>query len=241
VNAERQARWRWTLTIASVAVALFGCAAIMFRFSHVFKTTGILNIEGGTLKWHQSSPRRTPFDPRTKQMLERLAARYPRTRFAWAPSIAQGLWYGRNWPLIEHEPLPSRPFEGIRNGVWVVDSLCLLSEDVAKEMAEYRRKDIRRFPPERFRPAYLEMAPTPFPPPFHIDASSRKPPPPPKLWHIEMPLWIPAALLAALALPMWWSVLHRRRAARAGTCPRCRYDLSGLPPGAPCPECGRLR
>ncbi len=27
---------------------------------------------------------------------------------------------------------------------------------------------------------------------------------------------------------------------RSGTCPSCRYNLKGLPPGAPCPECGRL-
>lgn len=43
---------------------------------------------------------------------------------------------------------------------------------------------------------------------------------------------IPALLAAAGA----YLVLRNRH--RRGTCPRCGYDLSTLPPGAPCPECG---
>jgi hypothetical protein len=30
-----------------------------------------------------------------------------------------------------------------------------------------------------------------------------------------------------------------RAAGERGRCPWCMYDLSGLPPGAACPECGR--
>mgnify|MGYP000989602022 CR=1 FL=1 len=33
------------------------------------------------------------------------------------------------------------------------------------------------------------------------------------------------------------TLLKRRRSLR-GLCPTCRYDLRGLPPGTPCPECG---
>jgi len=32
--------------------------------------------------------------------------------------------------------------------------------------------------------------------------------------------------------------IRRRMAAKAGLCRACRYDLRGLTPGAPCPECG---
>ncbi|MFO0836384.1 MAG: hypothetical protein U0638_15565 [Phycisphaerales bacterium] len=35
------------------------------------------------------------------------------------------------------------------------------------------------------------------------------------------------------------SIRHALR-ARRGLCTRCAYDLKGLPPGSPCPECGRL-
>ncbi len=31
---------------------------------------------------------------------------------------------------------------------------------------------------------------------------------------------------------------RRRRMRRRGICHNCRYDLQGLPPGTPCPECG---
>lgn len=52
---------------------------------------------------------------------------------------------------------------------------------------------------------------------------------------VAVPLWalaLPAALLAAM---LW----HVRR-PRPGRCNHCGYNLSGLPPAAPCPECGRL-
>lgn len=35
--------------------------------------------------------------------------------------------------------------------------------------------------------------------------------------------------------------IRRRMAAKTGLCPACRYDLRGLTPGAPCPECGTPR
>jgi len=34
--------------------------------------------------------------------------------------------------------------------------------------------------------------------------------------------------------------IYRRTLIPAGHCKRCRYDLSGLDPGTPCPECGLM-
>jgi hypothetical protein len=48
---------------------------------------------------------------------------------------------------------------------------------------------------------------------------------------VNVPLWAPAA--AALGILL----LARRRAHATGLCD-CRYNLSGLPPATPCPECG---
>jgi hypothetical protein len=58
------------------------------------------------------------------------------------------------------------------------------------------------------------------------------------------PLWPGFALntifYAALAWILWQIplALRRHRRRRAGRCTRCNYDLKGLPPGSPCPECG---
>jgi hypothetical protein len=54
---------------------------------------------------------------------------------------------------------------------------------------------------------------------------------------VQIPLWAPLLLLAVPTALLW-----RLDAVRWGTgCQRCRYDLSGLPATAACPECGRAR
>jgi hypothetical protein len=54
---------------------------------------------------------------------------------------------------------------------------------------------------------------------------------------ITLPLWMP---FAAFALPSVWLLWPHLRLTRHGHCPRCHYDLRGLPPNSPCPECGSL-
>lgn len=47
---------------------------------------------------------------------------------------------------------------------------------------------------------------------------------------VGLPLWIPAAASAL------WAARPPR--TRRGRCPTCNYPRTGLPPSAPCPECG---
>jgi hypothetical protein len=55
-----------------------------------------------------------------------------------------------------------------------------------------------------------------------------------KTFSIDVPVWIPVMVTC----PAAW-LLHRRvAAAKPGTCPACRYDLSGLGQTPTCPECG---
>ena len=57
-------------------------------------------------------------------------------------------------------------------------------------------------------------------------------------YRVEFPLWIPlAAGLSPLCIQRLIRALPKRR-TRQSVCRRCRYDLSGLPVGAKCPECG---
>jgi hypothetical protein len=56
---------------------------------------------------------------------------------------------------------------------------------------------------------------------------------------VIVPLWIPLLLLA---FPTTYLFLRDRRAARlakTNSCPHCDYNLTGLAPNSPCPECGR--
>lgn len=52
---------------------------------------------------------------------------------------------------------------------------------------------------------------------------------------LHVPLWIPLGIGAILTVVLWLPDL--RRSPTTG-CP-CGYDLAGLAPGAPCPECGK--
>lgn len=58
---------------------------------------------------------------------------------------------------------------------------------------------------------------------------------------ISVPIWLPLGVLVPLAAWVWVTdartALRRRR---IGCCPRCRYDLRGLPARAACPECGAV-
>lgn len=58
------------------------------------------------------------------------------------------------------------------------------------------------------------------------------------------PVWTGMALNTLLYSAAWFGVIaligrwRRARRSRAGVCPKCRYDLRGLPADAACPECG---
>jgi hypothetical protein len=56
---------------------------------------------------------------------------------------------------------------------------------------------------------------------------------------LAIPLWFPALALAIAPSTHWLvNIRARRRRQRRGLCSACAYDRRGLPPTAPCPECG---
>jgi len=44
--------------------------------------------------------------------------------------------------------------------------------------------------------------------------------------------------LGVTAALFFWAIRHRLKIRKPGHCQRCDYDLAGIAPGAPCPECG---
>jgi hypothetical protein len=54
-------------------------------------------------------------------------------------------------------------------------------------------------------------------------------------WYFLLPLWIPLAASGLLTGVTWW---RWWTAAAPGGCAGCGYDLKGLAPNTPCPECG---
>ena len=56
---------------------------------------------------------------------------------------------------------------------------------------------------------------------------------------VAIPMWTVAALVAAIAAPLWTLHLRARHRARVGLCKGCGYDRKGLAIDAKCPECGR--
>ena len=59
------------------------------------------------------------------------------------------------------------------------------------------------------------------------------------LTSVSIALLQPTLLLFVSSVTLWWWGRRAyRRVSGSGTCPRCGYDTSGLPRGAPCPECG---
>ena len=57
-------------------------------------------------------------------------------------------------------------------------------------------------------------------------------------WDCYIPLWLPAALSLLITAVAWRLDSLARRRASLNLCPTCRYDRTGLPTLAPCPECG---
>ena len=53
-------------------------------------------------------------------------------------------------------------------------------------------------------------------------------------WELNIPLW----LIAVPLVPIAWWLKKNVDASRLGLCRKCHYALTGLPPTAPCPECG---
>lgn len=55
--------------------------------------------------------------------------------------------------------------------------------------------------------------------------------------YLRVPLWMPGLLFATTSSIAWR--LDRRDRRRGHRCPFCGYDLAGLAPSSPCPECGK--
>lgn len=61
-----------------------------------------------------------------------------------------------------------------------------------------------------------------------------------------LPIWpgfaVNTTLYALPWLAAWWGINRTRKwlRQRRGGCPGCAYDRRGLPPDAPCPECGLI-
>jgi hypothetical protein len=55
------------------------------------------------------------------------------------------------------------------------------------------------------------------------------------------PAWVVwGSGVALMTIPLM-GYARRRRAIRRGLCAHCRYDLTGIAQGKPCPECGFVR
>lgn len=55
---------------------------------------------------------------------------------------------------------------------------------------------------------------------------------------VAAPLWLPTLAVALITIGVWRADARARRRQRNGCCATCNYDRAGLPPAAPCPECG---
>ncbi|MGE3109135.1 MAG: hypothetical protein AB7G11_15030 [Phycisphaerales bacterium] len=67
---------------------------------------------------------------------------------------------------------------------------------------------------------------------------SQRPFSPTTVW---VPLWAAAALPLGVSVRAWSGVIRRGCRRKRSLCPRCGYDLAGLPGPVPCPECGTAR
>lgn len=57
-------------------------------------------------------------------------------------------------------------------------------------------------------------------------------------WRVRVMLWPMTPAGFGLGVPLVRSGRRAWKRRRAGHCPGCGYELAGLSPGAPCPECG---
>lgn len=59
-------------------------------------------------------------------------------------------------------------------------------------------------------------------------------------WLIRVPVWLLIAVCAVPTSIAWHLDSCAARRVSIGTCPACRYNRTGLPLGAVCPECGTV-